>query len=175
MIVVIGGKKLIARKARLSDAKAALDFINSLVEEDAQILQNKKVNLKEEKEWIKRQIQLEKKKQAYSLCVFDKDKMVARVALMKGKGRKSHIAELSIAVRNGYRGIGIGKFLMRKALEMARKDKGIKIITLEVLVTNKIAVRLYKKMGFKIVARLPKRGFYKGKYVDTYVMDYYLR
>jgi hypothetical protein len=42
MIVEIGGRKFIARKARLSDAKAALDFINSLVEEDAQISINKK-------------------------------------------------------------------------------------------------------------------------------------
>jgi ribosomal protein S18 acetylase RimI-like enzyme len=175
MIVEIGDRKFIARKVRLSDAKAALDFINSLVEEDAPILINKKATLKEEKEWLIRQIQMEKKKQSYSLFVFDKNKMVARVVLMKGKGRKSHIAELSIAVRNGYRGIGIGKFLMKRALEIARKDKGIKIITLEVLVTNKIAIRLYKKMGFKIVARLPKRGFYKGKYIDTYVMDYYLR
>jgi Acetyltransferases len=175
MIVKIDGRKFIVRKVRLSDVKAALDFINSLVEEDAPVLTNKKATLKEEKDWIKRQIQMEKKKQSYSLLVFDKNKMVARVALMKGKGRKSHIAELSIAVRNGYRGIGIGKFLMRKALEMTRKDKGIKIITLEVLVTNKIAIRLYKKMGFKIVTRLPKRGFYKGRYIGTYVMDYYLR
>jgi hypothetical protein len=42
MIVEIEGRKFIARKARLSDAKAALDFRNSLVEEDAQISINKK-------------------------------------------------------------------------------------------------------------------------------------
>jgi RimJ/RimL family protein N-acetyltransferase len=175
MIVKIGGRKFILRKAKLSDAKAALDFINSLIEENAQILQNKKVNLKEEKEWIKRQIQLEKKKQAYSLCLFDKDKLIARFDLTKVKGRCSHIAEVGIGVRKEYRGIGIGKFLMKKALEMARKYKKINIVTLRVLETNKIAINLYKKVGFKVVARLPKRSFYKGKYVDDLVMDYYLR
>jgi hypothetical protein len=62
MIVKIVGRKFIVRKVRLSDAKTALDFINSLDEEDASILINKKATLKEEKEWIKRQIQMEKKK-----------------------------------------------------------------------------------------------------------------
>jgi RimJ/RimL family protein N-acetyltransferase len=175
MIVEIGGRKFIARKARLSDAKAALDFINSLVEEDAQISINKKMTLKEESEWIKNQIKMERKKQLYSICLFDRNKMIARVDLRKGTGRGSHVAELGIAVRNGYRGIGIGKFLMRKAIEMARKDKDIKIITLRVFSTNKSAIDLYKKIGFKVVARLPKRNYYKGKYVDDLVMDYYLR
>jgi ribosomal protein S18 acetylase RimI-like enzyme len=58
---------------------------------------------------------------------------------------------------------------------MARKDKEIKIITLRVFSTNKSAIDLYKKIGFKVVARLPKRNYYKGKYVDDLVMDYYLR
>jgi hypothetical protein len=42
VIVEIGDMEFISRKDRLSDAKTALYFINSFIEEDAQISINKK-------------------------------------------------------------------------------------------------------------------------------------
>ncbi|MEM5834891.1 MAG: GNAT family protein [Candidatus Aenigmatarchaeota archaeon] len=34
------------------------------------------------------------------------------------------------------------------------------------MANNKVAIKLYKKFGFKQVARIPKIFIYKGKYVD---------
>jgi len=42
---------------------------------------------------------------------------------------------------------------------------------LEVYVNNEPAIKLYKKMGFKRVARIPKHIQYKGKLIDEFIMQ----
>ncbi len=59
-------------------------------------------------------------------------------------GYKIHIA--NIAVHPDYRGMGVGERLMRKLLN---KYEGYEVY-LEVRVSNRIAQRLYKKLGFEI-------------------------
>lgn len=54
----------------------------------------------------------------------------------------------NIAVKKEYRNMGFGKMLMEALIEKAKEQK-IKAITLEVRVTNKSAINLYKKLGFK--------------------------
>lgn len=52
---IFGGRKIKIRqisKKDLRNVKKFQDFINSLIEEDAQIKMNKKFSLKEEKEWL---------------------------------------------------------------------------------------------------------------------------
>ncbi|PIV12707.1 MAG: GNAT family N-acetyltransferase, partial [Candidatus Nealsonbacteria bacterium CG03_land_8_20_14_0_80_36_12] len=45
-----------------------------------------------------------------------------------------------------------------------------KIIRLSVFPTNKAAIGLYKKLGFKKVAKISKQIQYKGKLVDEIIM-----
>ena len=59
-------------------------------------------------------------------------------------GGEVHIA--NIAVHPDYRGMGVGERLMRKLLN---KYEGCEVY-LEVRVSNRIAQRLYKKLGFEI-------------------------
>lgn len=76
-------------------------------------------------------------------------------------------------MKKGYRGIGLGTLLLEKMIETAKKDPKIKVLTLGYYEPNEIvAEKLYKKVGFKTIAKLPKRVLYKGKYEDEYVMDY---
>jgi hypothetical protein len=66
MIKIFNGKKLKIREMNRSDLKRAkdfLDYINSLVEEEAMISLKKKKTLKEEKEWLKNQLKEIKSKQ----------------------------------------------------------------------------------------------------------------
>jgi len=49
-------------------------------------------------------------------------------------------------------------------------ESDLKVIQLEVLVNNKPAIALYKKMGFKIVAKIPKQIQCKGKLIGEYIM-----
>ena len=65
----------------------------------------------------------------------------------------------NVAVELCQRGRGIGEALVLKAIECA-KESGCKCVTLEVRKTNISALRLYKKLGFKVV------GIRKGMYSD---------
>ncbi len=88
-------------------------------------------------------------------CRFDTVKYIA--AKYKGKlvgygvieivDKKAHI--LNIAVSPDYRGYGIGEQLLVAMLEYA-EFKGCENVYLEVRVSNKVAISLYSKWGFKI-------------------------
>jgi len=168
-------KEIKIRPLSLADlrlAKEFLDFINSLIEEDAQILFNKKFSLKEEKKWIEEEIKNIKKKKQIALVAKDKNKVVGIADIELRRGRQDHVGEFGISIRKEYRGIGLGKKLMKEILKLAKKElkPKLKIIRLSVFSTNKIAQNLYKKMGFKIVAKVPKQIQYKGKLVDEIIM-----
>jgi len=66
MIKNFNGKKLKVREMNKSDLKKVkdfLDYINSLIEEEAMILFKQKKTLKEEKEWLKNALkEIEKKR-----------------------------------------------------------------------------------------------------------------
>jgi ribosomal protein S18 acetylase RimI-like enzyme len=79
--------------------------------------------------------------------------------------RSPHVCELSISVLKPYRNLGIGKKLIDLLISFG-KTLNFKYIFLGVFANNKIAIKLYKKFGFKQVARIPKIFLYKGKYVD---------
>jgi ribosomal protein S18 acetylase RimI-like enzyme len=84
-----------------------------------------------------------------------------------------HKAELAIAVHDDYQHIGIGSALIEHLLKIARNKKLTKI-WLNVRSTNKKAMHVYEKAGFKIEAKLSKECYIKGKYEDDYRMAIFL-
>jgi ribosomal protein S18 acetylase RimI-like enzyme len=168
-------KEIKIRPLSLADlrlVKEFLDYHNSLVKEEVMMLTKKNKTLKEEKEWLKEKIKKVKDKKLVFLVAEDNGKIVGIVSISSEKGRQDHIGGLGISVRKEYRGIGLGKKLMKEILKLAKKElkPRPKIIRLSVFSTNKIAQNLYKKMGFKIVAKVPKQFQYKGKLVDEIIM-----
>jgi ribosomal protein S18 acetylase RimI-like enzyme len=173
MIKIFQGKKLKIREIKNSDLKRVkdfLDYINSLVEEEAMISINKKISLKEEKEWLKRNLKEIKGKKRVMIVAEDKNKIVGICECKLKEGRQSHVGEIGIGVRKEYRGIGLGKFLLSEILKLAKKKLKPKIFRLFVFETNKIAQNLYKKIGFKKVAKVPKQIQYKGKLISEIIM-----
>ena len=59
---------------------------------------------------------------------------------------------------------------MSKILKLAKTKLKPKIIKLGAFSTNKIAISLYKKMGFKKVAIIPKQINFNNKLIDEIVM-----
>jgi len=72
---------------------------------------------------------------------------------------------LMICVREGYRNRGIGSELMHRLI---KKFNNVRKIRLEVKVTNKDAIKFYKKHGFVIKETLPE--FYPDN-TDGYLME----
>lgn len=176
---IFGGKKIKIRKLLNKDLRNARnfqDFINSLVEEGAQILIDKKISFKEERKWLEGQLRNIKKHRIVFLVAEDDDTIVGTAGIDLGYGRQSHIGNLGITIKKGYRGMGLGACLMKEIIKSAERElkPRPKIIRLSVFPTNKPAISLYKKYGFKIVAKIPKQIQYKGKVFDEIIMLKYL-
>ncbi len=83
----------------------------------------------------------------------------------RGLVRKGHI--ISVAVLEGHRRRGLGTRLMLAAMRELKGSYGAAEVYLEVRVSNMPAIRLYEKLGFKVVRRVPMY-YLDGE--DAYVM-----
>jgi RimJ/RimL family protein N-acetyltransferase len=85
-----------------------------------------------------------------------------------------HVLYLGMVVNKEFRENGVGSALMEHALEWAKTQKEIEKISLSVFSTNKRAIKLYKKFGFRVEGVLKKEFILKGKYADEVVMGLFL-
>jgi ribosomal protein S18 acetylase RimI-like enzyme len=86
-------------------------------------------------------------------------------------GGGSHVANAAFMVASNARGQGIGRAMSEHCLSEARRF-GFRAMQFNFVVsTNDVAVRLWKRFGFKIVGTLPSAFRHPEKgYVDVYVM-----
>ena len=174
-VKILNNKKIKIReisKGDLKNAKKFQDFINSLVEENAMVKLNKKQGLREETEWLKEKLKQIKGKKEVALIAESEDKIVGNTQIGLDWGRQSHIGDFGISIRKGYRDIGLGTYLAKEVIKLAKKElrPRPKIIRLSVYAANKPAIVFYKNLGFKKVAKIPKQGKIKGKLVAEIIM-----
>jgi len=172
---IFGDKRIIIRelmKKDLSRSKKFQNYINSLIAERAKILYKTKHTIKDEKEWLKKKLNEVLRRKLVLLIAEHGDMIVGKTEIGLEREKKDHVGGLGISIGKGYRGIGLGKYLTTEVIKLAEKKlkPSPKIIKLEVFVNNKPAINLYKKLGFKIVARIPKQIQYKGKLIDEFIM-----
>lgn len=86
-------------------------------------------------------------------------------------GRCSHIANAGYMIKESHRGQGLGTLLVNASLEIA-KNQGFHAMQFNmVLSRNTIAVKLYSKLGFKVVGTIPQAVRNPdGSYQDGYVL-----
>jgi ribosomal-protein-alanine N-acetyltransferase len=97
--------------------------------------------------------------------VLEVDGIVAGYVGMWGIIDEAHITNIAIAPN--YRGHGYGEQLMEQLAELA-KMMGMHAMTLEVRVSNEIAIRLYRKLGFEDAG--VRKGYYSDNGEDALVM-----
>ena len=159
------GRKVILREPRWEDLGDLLEFINSLVEEGADICREKAVTREEEAEWLGRLLTRVEKGEVIGVVAEVDGKAVANSEVTRRGGIMNHVGVLGIAIRNDYRGIGLGSELMKALIEESRRA-GVKVLVLDVFDTNNVAKQLYQKAGFREAGRIPKGVFKKGEYID---------
>lgn len=152
-------------------------FINSLVKENVQIKENKKKTLKEETEWLKENLNKIKKHKTVFLVAKYNNKIIGSTSINLHRGKEEHVAEFGISILKDYRGIGLGEYLTTEIIKLSKTQlqPKPKIIRLSVFPTNKAAISLYEKMGFKKVAQIPKQLFHKGKFFNEIIMLLHLK
>lgn len=92
-------------------------------------------------------------------------------SLMKSR----HRAELAVAIRQAYWGLGLGTILFQEILPLAR-ERGISQLELEFIEGNTRARALYEKQGFRIVGIRPNGTRLRdGTLCNEYIMVKELR
>jgi len=163
------GRQVILRAPKWEDLDDMLEFINSLVEEEAMIIINQKQTYEQETDWLARTlVNLEKDKHMMVVAEVD-GKMVGNSNLEPRFGRWKHIGNLGIAIKEGYREVGIGPEMM-KELESYAPHLGIETIYLDVFANNDRARHVYRKLGYNEVGSLPRGIKYRDEYVDSIMM-----
>ena len=103
----------------------------------------------------------------YSMVLEDNEKFVG-FAIMAISSEESHL--LNIGVNKDFRGSGFGEQILKKMI-IAAEVMGSKKIILEVRVSNKIAYRLYEKLGFHEIGERKKYYRLPEGREDAYVMS----
>jgi len=96
---IFGDKKITIRKTTkldLKNAKKFQVFINSLIKEEAKILMNKKLTLKEEKEFLERMLKGIKDKIRVFLVAEHDGKIVGTTSIELNRWRKNHIGNSAL-------------------------------------------------------------------------------
>lgn len=81
-----------------------------------------------------------------------------------------HVADFSIYVERGMRGKGVGRALLARLLEEARRI-GFHKMVLAAFPTNAAGMRLYERMGFSRVGVYREQGLLDGRWVDVIIME----
>ena len=84
--------------------------------------------------------------------------------------RTSHTGLFSVFLKKKWRGSGIGTLLIKALISWGEKNTLNKKLSLAVFSTNKNAIALYKKLGFKQEGRCPADMIIDGEKVDSILM-----
>jgi len=166
------GNKIVIRYPTKDDAKLMWEYINQLSKEQTFITyQGEEITPQEETEHLKKVLENIEKKKSVQLLVFFDNKLIG-ISGIETKDRVSaHQGIFGISIAKEYRGEGVGTKLMELLIDEAIKNlPQLRIITLGVFESNRLAMGMYKKFGFKKFGTLPEGILYKGKYIDHVYM-----
>lgn len=166
-----GHENFLIRPIHEDDAAELIGLLRSVAEEKKYItLEIITWNEKKQKEIIKDYNGID----SLMLVAECNGKIVGMVDIRRGRYLKTHhVAEIGICILKGYRRKGIGKKLMERAIEWAKK-MGVMKAEVEVFATNKAAIALYKRLGFEEEGRRKKHYKIMGEYVDGIFMGKFL-
>ncbi len=165
-------RRVVIRPSRLSDAESLLRNVNLVGREEVYILIDQLApDLEHERQW---------------LSTFDGVRAILFVADAAGEAigsadchagtyaKTRHVGGIGIAIRDGWRGVGLGRMLMERILEWMRA-RGFKKAELAVFGTNARAHRLYESLGFENEGVSRRHVLIRGAYVDEILMGLWLQ
>lgn len=105
------------------------------------------------------------------ICVF-MDGVLAGNCSLNGTGMRkfSHSAELGIALKRDYWGMGLGTILFEE-LEKIAREMGLERLDLDVVSDNERAISLYQKCGFSICGVKHRAVRLEDRYADMLLME----
>jgi len=158
------------RSPKWEDLDELLAFITSLVDEgNLYIVVQTKPSWEDELEWhANKLVEIEKGRTV--ACVAEVDgHIVGNSSVTKKDGVQSHVGNLDIAIKKGFREVGLGTEMLKVLVDQSR-EMGLKLVRLTAFSENVRAIHVYEKVGFKQVGRVPKALFKWERYFDEIIM-----
>ncbi len=170
---MINGKKLVLRCARENEADMLIDYLKTVTGETRFLMcESDEVHYTEEQE-IEFIRSYNESETGLLMLGFLDGEYVGNCSFTKktGSRRAAHRAGVGIALFQKFTGQGIGKIMLKKLIEEAKKAK-FEFCELIVYEGNDRAYKLYRKLGFVECGRIPKANKYAdGTYADHILMQ----
>ncbi|MBC8498279.1 GNAT family N-acetyltransferase [Candidatus Bathyarchaeota archaeon] len=164
------GREVTLRAPKWDDLDDMLEFINALVDEGADIMMDTRQTREQEVDWLARLLTRLEKDEMSVVVAEVGGRFVGQVEVTKRNMNSKHVGVLGIALKDGFREIGIGTELMKEAENQSRR-LGLEILNLEVFGTNKRARHVNEKVGYREVGTWPKAVKRDGAYIDAVMMS----
>ena len=165
-VVLKDGRTCVIRNTKSTDAYHVLTAFHTMHAQTDYLLTYPEENTMSVKDEVLYINQKEQSPRDLQLCALIDDKIVglAGINALGDRIKIKHRIELGICIEKDYWHLGIGTALMQACIKAARLAS-FQQMELEVVATNKQAIALYEKMGFKEYGR-NKRGFITKDGVD---------
>ncbi len=159
MVTLKDGRKCVIRNAMSTDAYHVLVAFRTMQAQTDYLLTYSEeitMTVKDEVSYITKK---EQSPRGLQLCALIDDQIVglASINALGDCMKIKHRVEFGICIEKNYWHLGIGTALLEACIKAAKKAS-FQQMELEVVATNKQAIDLYKKMGFKEYGR-NQRGF----------------
>lgn len=171
-IISKSGRIITLRYPRKTDLTILFEYINGLGKEDTYIFINpdEPVTYQEERKYLQSSLKKVQNKSQITYLAFHERQLIGVVDVKRLDRRQRHIGRFGITLKPKYRHDGIGQQLAEYIIQEAQQSLGIKQAILGVFANNKIAYKLYRKLGFQEYGSLPHGVLYKGQYIDEILM-----
>lgn len=150
--------------------KRLLEYINGIIEEDGYLQYDEKFSMAQQEDWKKNTLRGVKMGEQIYLAALYGGKVVGSCSAKREVGRGRRNVVVGIAISEGFRGAGLGEFLMRETIGRVKREFGPDKIYLYVAGANKAAISLYEKLGFEKFVRYPGWWVCGGKRTDIFGM-----
>lgn len=164
-------REITLRPEVLTDGPQMKAFRDKLIDERAFIGSNAKRTVEEWNNNIENAVSMMDTNKAVMLIAEKAEEIVGMASIFMQQGKMDHFGGFGVMVDKSVRNRGLGTKMMDVVIQWGKEHLlGLECIELGVIPANLPAVKLYRKAGFEIVARLPKKLKHFGTYHDEEIM-----
>jgi len=158
-------------RASIEHLEAITDIYNQAVLTTTATFDTEPISLDEQKIWF-----AEHNEKFPIFVALKHGKVVGWASLSRWSGRcaYSDTAEISIYIKEGFRGKGIGTKLLKRVLDEGKKG-GIHTVLARIAEGSDASIRLHQNAGFEYVGVMKEVGKKFGKLLDVHLLQLILK
>ena len=158
---------LTIKQATLADLGQITEIYNDAIQKTTATFDTELKTLEEQEKWFANH------DASHPVLIAEQDGLIvawASLSQWSDRCAYSATAEISLYVKEEYRGKGIGKQLM-KAIIQEGKTAGLHTVMARIAGSNKISADLCKSFGFQYIGTMREIGKKFGKLLDVHLMQ----